>query len=141
MDDWGECARVVVLDGDATPSKDHSCFLARRRSSLLLKSGWKCNRVKHDFRHCDEKRPGKGHIDTGPLMSVEIPVERLKASLSDLVAKLRAATIELAAKADGLSLKELEVGIEVTAEGGVSLIGSAKAGGTASLKLTVVRDL
>jgi hypothetical protein len=84
--------------------------------------------------------PAKGIFDTGPLMSVEIPVERLKASLSDLVAKLRAATMELAAKADGLSLKELEVGIEVTAEGGVSLIGSAKAGGTASLKLTFVRD-
>jgi hypothetical protein len=57
-----------------------------------------------------------------------------------LVAKLRAATSDLAAKADGLSLKELEVGIELTAEGGVNLIGTAKVGGTASLKLTFVHD-
>ncbi len=84
--------------------------------------------------------PGKGIFGNGPVLPVEIPVERLKASLSDLVAKLRAATTSLAAKADGLSLKELEVGIELTAEGGVSLIGTAKAGGTASLKLTFVRD-
>jgi hypothetical protein len=71
---------------------------------------------------------------------VEIPVERLKASLSELVSKLRAATSDLAAKTDGLSLRELEVGIELTAEGGVSLIGTAKVGATASLKLTFAHD-
>jgi hypothetical protein len=65
--------------------------------------------------------PGKGIFGNGPVVPVEISVERLKASLSDLVAKLRSATANLAAKADGLSLKELEVGIELTAEGGVSL--------------------
>jgi hypothetical protein len=82
----------------------------------------------------------KGVFGGGSPRPVEIPVERLKASLSDLVSKLRAATSDLAAKADGLSLRELEVGIELTAEGGVSLIGTAKVGGTASLKLTFVRD-
>jgi Trypsin-co-occurring domain 1 len=84
--------------------------------------------------------PGKGIFGSGPVVPVDIPVERLKASLADMVAKLRAATADLAAKADGLSLKELEVGIELTAEGGVSLIGTAKASGTASLKLTFVHD-
>jgi hypothetical protein len=74
------------------------------------------------------------------VVPVEISVERLKAGLSDLVAKLRTATAGLAAQADGLSLKELEVGIELTAEGGVSLIGTAKAGATASLKLTFTHD-
>jgi hypothetical protein len=87
-----------------------------------------------------ESDPGKGIFGSGPARPVEIPVERLKVSLSGLVAKLRAATSDLAAKADGLSLKELEVGIELTAEGGVSLIGTAKVGGTASLKLTFVHD-
>ena len=81
----------------------------------------------------------KGIFDSGSLVSVEIPVERLKLGLSNLVAKLRMATADLAATADGLSLKELEVGVELTAEGGVSLIGTAKAGATASLKLTFVR--
>jgi hypothetical protein len=84
--------------------------------------------------------PNKGIFGTGPVAAVEIPVERLRANLSDLVAKLRAAAGNLAAKSDGLSLKELEVGIELTAEGGVSLIGTAKASGTASLKLTFVHD-
>lgn len=83
---------------------------------------------------------GKGIFGSGPVVLVDIPVERLKASLAELVAKLRAATANLAAKGDGLSLKELEVGIELTAEGGVSLIGTAKASGTASLKLTFVHD-
>jgi hypothetical protein len=84
--------------------------------------------------------PTKSIFGTGAVVPAEIPVERLKASLSDLVAKLRAATASLAAKGDGLSLKELEVGVELTAEGGVSLIGTAKAGVTASLKLTFVHD-
>jgi hypothetical protein len=83
---------------------------------------------------------GKGIFGSGPVVLVDIPVERLKASLAELVAKLRAATADLAAKGDGLSLKELEVGIELTVEGGVSLIGTAKASGTASLKLTFVHD-
>jgi hypothetical protein len=46
--------------------------------------------------------PGKGIFGNGPVVPIEISVERLKASLSDLVAKLRAATSSLAAKADGL---------------------------------------
>jgi len=84
--------------------------------------------------------PSKGIFGTGAVAAVDIPVERLNANLSDFVSKLRAATASLAAKADGLSLKELEVGIELTAEGGVSLIGTAKAGVTASLKLTFAYD-
>jgi hypothetical protein len=84
--------------------------------------------------------PTKGIFGNGSVVPVDIPVERLKANLGDLVAKLRAATTNLTAKADGLSLRELEVGIELTAEGGVNLIGTAKAGVTASLKLTFARD-
>ena len=84
--------------------------------------------------------PGKGIFGNGAIIPVNIPVEKLRAGLSDLIAKLSAATTALATKSEGLSLKELEVGIELTAEGGVSLIGTAKAGATASLKLTFVRD-
>ena len=82
--------------------------------------------------------PGKGIFGTGPVFPIEIPVDQLRTSLTDLVTKLKAATAALADKSDGLSLKELEVGVEITAEGGVSLIGTAKAGATASLKLTFV---
>jgi Trypsin-co-occurring domain 1 len=82
----------------------------------------------------------KSIFGSGTPRQVEIPVEKLKASLSSLVARLRDATSDIAAGAAGLSLKELEVGVELTAEGGVSLIGTAKVGGTASLKLTFVHD-
>jgi hypothetical protein len=84
--------------------------------------------------------PTKGIFRDGRVLPLEIPVERLKASLSDLVAKLTSATSELVAKADGFSLKELEVSIEITSEGGINLIGSVKAGGNASLKLTFERN-
>lgn len=83
----------------------------------------------------------KGIFGDGVLMPVNISVEKLRTGLSDLVAKLKAATADIAANVEGLALKELEVGIEITAEGGVSLIGTAKAGATASLKMTFARDL
>ena len=50
--------------------------------------------------------PTKGIFGDAPVIPAEIPVDRLKANLSDLVVKLRAATRDLAAKADGLSLKD-----------------------------------
>jgi hypothetical protein len=43
---------------------------------------------------------------------VNVSVERLKANLADVVGKLRAATLDIAAKTDGLTLKELEIGRE-----------------------------
>ena len=42
--------------------------------------------------------------------------------------QVKAATADIAANVEGSALKELEVGIEITAEGGVSLIGTAKQG-------------
>jgi hypothetical protein len=82
----------------------------------------------------------KSIFGSGAARQAEIPIDRLRASLSDLVSKLKVATSDLIAKSEGFSLKELEVGVELTAEGGVSLIGTAKVGGSASLKLTFVHD-
>lgn len=83
---------------------------------------------------------GKGIFSDGPVEPAIISTDKLKASLSGLVAKLSAITADLAVRSSGLTLKEMEVGVEVTAEGGVNLIGTAKAGATASLKLTFVRS-
>jgi len=85
--------------------------------------------------------PSKGIFGDGALTIANIPLDKLKANLSDLIAKVGAVTADLATTPSGLTLKDLEVGIEITAEGGVNLIGSAKAGATASLKLTFVRGL
>ena len=72
--------------------------------------------------------------------TIEVPVERLKSNLAALVTKLMEMTSAVAVNTNGIRIKEFEVGIEVTAEGGVSLIGSAKAAGTASFKLTFTYD-
>ena len=84
--------------------------------------------------------PTKGIFGEALMGTVEIPVDKLRASLSDLGVKLKHATAGLLSETEGFLLKELEVGIEVSAEGGVSLIGTAKAGATASLKLKFARD-
>jgi hypothetical protein len=79
--------------------------------------------------------PGKGIFRDDSVLPLEIPVDRLKASLTDLVSKLVSATAEITSNAAAFRLKEMEVGIEITSEGGVNLIGTMKVGGNASLRL------
>jgi hypothetical protein len=71
----------------------------------------------------------------------EIPVEQLQKefdSLSeDIAAILDAAP---ATDPDRLRLKELAVQVEITASGGINLIGNASVGATASMTLTFSRD-
>ncbi len=79
---------------------------------------------------------GKGPFGSVAPVQVDIPVEKLRKGLNDLIEKLRGATEGILGNTGGLTFKELEIGVEVSAEGGFSLIGTAKATGTASLKLT-----
>ena len=81
----------------------------------------------------------KGIFGEGPVVSVNVPIEKLRANLANLVANLGALVTSPVDKAGGLALKELEVGVEITAEGGVSLIGTVKASATGTLKLTFAR--
>jgi hypothetical protein len=79
----------------------------------------------------------KSVFATGGLASIaDVPIGKLKSNLADIVAKLGMITADLESPASKYSLTELEVGLEISAEGGVSLIGTAKAGATASVKLT-----
>jgi hypothetical protein len=63
-----------------------------------------------------------------------VPIERLQANLAELSEGLARATSTCRATGS-LVLKEVEVQLEVSAEGGVSLIGTATIGGTSSLTL------
>lgn len=82
---------------------------------------------------------GKGIFSDSAPELMNIPLDRLKASFAKLIEKLEVVTSELVSSTDGLTLKELEVGVEISAEGGVYLIGTAKAGAVASVKLTFSR--
>ena len=64
-----------------------------------------------------------------------IDVDAPKRSLGDLASKLGQVMGSVEAAAGGLSLDSVEVGVEITAEGGVALIGTAKAGAKASITL------
>jgi len=78
-----------------------------------------------------------GRAGTMVQAAVDIDADKLKANLSSLVDKLGKVISVAEAAAGGLALTEVEVGIEITAEGGVALIGTA--GAKASMTLTFKR--
>lgn len=66
--------------------------------------------------------------------AVDVDVEKLKENLSQLVNRLGTVIATAEAAAGGLALTEVEVGIEITAEGGVVLIGTVGAKASMTLK-------
>lgn len=68
-------------------------------------------------------------VDTGALKA---SLTRLTEGLGEMFGDLRAV--------GGMELDEVEVGIEITAEGGVKLIGTATVGATASVTLKFKRS-
>jgi hypothetical protein len=76
----------------------------------------------------------------GPVVLERIPVETLRAQVSDLAGSLsRAFDTEARSDADGFRLKEIVVQVEVSVEGGLNLIGTASIGGRGALTLTFSR--
>ncbi|MGI5232452.1 Pepco domain-containing protein [Actinoallomurus sp. CA-142502] len=69
----------------------------------------------------------------------QIPVDALKENLRRTIGSLRAVFDELAAEAGDLPLKEAQIGLEVSAEGGVQLVGTAKVGAKAAITLVFGR--
>ena len=65
----------------------------------------------------------------------DVPVDQLHESLKDLTAKLATVLADLKA-VGGYELSEVQVGVELTAEGGVRLIGNLTAGAKGALQLT-----
>ena len=83
----------------------------------------------------DHKGGAYGDKETVP---VSLPIEALRSSLSTEAAKLLSILDSLHTDSKW-KLEEVEVGIEISAEGGISFIGTAKAGAEASIKLTFKR--
>lgn len=69
----------------------------------------------------------------------EIPVERLREGLGRACAGLSQALTDLRQVGD-FRLKRVTVAVEVSAEGGISFIGSAKAAGKGAITLTFEAD-
>ena len=67
----------------------------------------------------------------------DIPVERLRASLKEATGAL-AEVFEDIWQVGNFQLNEVTIGLEVSAEGGVQFIGSAKVGGKGSISLKFV---
>ncbi len=65
----------------------------------------------------------------------EVPVDQLHQSLKNLTATLATVLADIKA-VGGYELSEVQVGVELTAEGGVRLIGNLTAGAKGAMQLT-----
>ncbi|EKU99786.1 hypothetical protein SPB21_10095 [Leptothoe sp. ISB3NOV94-8A] len=65
----------------------------------------------------------------------DIPVEKLRENLNNVCQSVASALGDIK-KVGDFKLKEVEIQVEVTAEGGVELIGTAKLGGKGAITLT-----
>lgn len=70
----------------------------------------------------------------------KIPLDTLRASLKPVVATLSALFDELADGSPGVQLREAQVGVQVSASGGVQLIGTTQLGATGVLTLIFRKD-
>lgn len=81
-----------------------------------------------------------GVLERGVIRTVikEVEIEKIRLSLSELVEQFSGVMKEDRLKMGSLHLSELEVNVEITAEGGVALVGTAKAGvkGAITLKFS-----
>jgi hypothetical protein len=68
-------------------------------------------------------------------MITELDTDQLKASLAGLSSQIGEVLSDIRAVGD-FRLKEVKVSVEISAEGGVALIGSAKAGAKGAIELT-----
>lgn len=66
----------------------------------------------------------------------QIPVTVLRENLRATMATLRSVLDEAASGAGRLRLREVQVGLEVSATGGINLIGTAAVGATGAITLT-----
>ena len=76
-------------------------------------------------------RGGRGVTDLVPLNT-----EELAASLRELTGELGKLFGDIR-RVGGFELQQVQVGLEISAEGGFNLIGSAKAGGKGAITLTL----
>jgi hypothetical protein len=85
----------------------------------------------------DDELSTKGFFRSGDGEAVlrEIPIDALKRSLLSCTAALRSVFEEVAAQAGSLGLQEVHVGFEVSATGGIQLIGTSQVGSKGAITL------
>jgi len=76
-----------------------------------------------------------GRARTGLSRIVPLDADQLAASLRDLTGELGKIFTDIK-RVGGFELNEVQLGLEISAEGGFNLIGSAKAGGKGAITLT-----
>ena len=64
-----------------------------------------------------------------------IPLDVLRDNLRHTAETLRSVLTDFAENTGGMRLKEAQIGLEISAEGGVQLIGTAKVGAKAAITL------
>ena len=86
----------------------------------------------------DAKQEGTLGILSPEPRTVAVDTSKLQASLEELTGQVSEILVNLPKNGD-LALKTVQVNVEINAEGGFSLIGSAKAGIKGGLTLTFSR--
>ena len=87
-----------------------------------------------------ETMGGLFHRGEATIALREIPAAVLKASLKRTISMLNSVLSEVADESPGMRLQEVQIGIEVSASGGIALIGTAQAGTTGAITLVFHRD-
>jgi hypothetical protein len=84
----------------------------------------------------DEEQQVKGIFSTDTEIAVrDLPVERLRENLNTVCQGL-ASVLDDVKKVGNFQLKTVTIQVEVSAEGGIELIGTAKLGGKGAITLT-----
>jgi hypothetical protein len=94
-------------------------------------------RVSDDVQHQQNQMLGESRdILRGPGRGVvQVDTDKLAASLKELTGEIGRLFSDIKAVGD-FTLSQVEIGLEISAEGGFNLIGSAKAGGKGAIKLS-----
>lgn len=83
----------------------------------------------------DEEEHAKGIFSTVDIVVCELPTDQLRENLTNVCQGVAAVLTDIK-KVAGFKLKEVTIEVEVTAEGGIMLIGTAKLGGKGAITLT-----
>jgi len=87
----------------------------------------------------EEEEKSEGHLRSGKkeskVRAKNINAEKLKDSMSELAGQISEIMNDIKSVGD-FKLQQVQLAVEISAEGGVSLIGTAKAGAKGAITLT-----
>jgi hypothetical protein len=116
-----------IIQHSFAENKDMGTIRVRVENTAPLASEPK-DGVRGEVKEIGRGRRGLSRI-------VPLDTDQLAASLKDLTGELGKIFADLQ-RFGGYELNEVQVGLEISAEGGFNLIGNAKAGGKGAITLT-----